>query len=56
MNLKRLLLFCAIAFAVFFLIQAPAQAARLVKATGENAGEWFGTAASALSTFIKSLM
>ncbi len=56
MNLKRLLWYTALAFGVFFLVQAPAEAARLVKATGENAGDLFTTAAQAFSTFIQSLV
>jgi hypothetical protein len=56
MNVKRLLWYTGIAFGLFFLIQAPAEAARLVKATGENAGDWFTTAAAAFSTFLQSLV
>lgn len=56
MRLKRLLWYLALAFLIFFLIEAPAEAARVVKTTGETAGEWLGTAALSLSTFIKSLI
>ncbi|MDQ3986904.1 MAG: hypothetical protein M3280_10475 [Actinomycetota bacterium] len=55
MSLKRLLLFLLIAFLVFFLVQAPGEAAKLVKSTGETAGEWFETAAQAFTRFLKSL-
>ena len=55
MNLKRLLWFLLLGFLVFFLVQAPGEAARLVKSTGENAGEWFSTAAEAFTKFLKSL-
>jgi hypothetical protein len=55
MNLKRLLLFLLMGFFVFFLVQAPGEAARLVKTTGESAGEWFSTAAEAFTKFLKSL-
>ncbi len=55
MNLKRLLWFLLIGFLVFFLIQAPQEAARLVQSTGESAGEWFTTAAQAFTRFLKSL-
>ncbi len=51
-----MLLYLFIAFAVFFLVQSPNEAAQLVKVTGEAAGEWFGTAAQSLSQFVKSLM
>ena len=49
------MLFLLMAFLVFFLVQAPAEAARLVKTTGENAGEWFSTAADSFTRFLKSL-
>ncbi|MDQ4145785.1 MAG: hypothetical protein M3198_18970 [Actinomycetota bacterium] len=55
MNLKRLLWFLLLAFLVFFLVQAPGEAARLVKITGEYAGEWFSTAAESFTKFLKSL-
>jgi hypothetical protein len=55
MNLKRILWLLVIVFAVFFVIQSPEAAAHLVKATGRSAGQWFSTAAHALSKFVKSL-
>lgn len=55
MNLKRLLFLLLMSFFVFFLVQAPGEAARLVKATGENAGDWFSTAAEAFTKFLRSL-
>jgi hypothetical protein len=48
-------MFLLIGFLVFFLIQAPNEAARLVKSTGESAGDWFATAAEAFTRFLKSL-
>ena len=56
MSLKRLVVFLCIAFAVFFVIQAPAEAAKLVRVTGEHAGDWFATAADSLSKFVSSLI
>lgn len=56
MSLKRLLTFGLIAFALFFLVQSPAEAARLVKVTGESAGEWFESVAGSLSKFVKTLV
>lgn len=56
MRLKKLLTFGVIAFGVFFLISSPAEAARLVKVTGENAGEWFQTVAASLTKFLKTLV
>jgi amino acid permease len=55
MSFKRLLFFLLIGFLVFFLVQAPGEAARLVKVTGENAGEWFESAANAFTKFLTSL-
>ena len=56
MSLKRLLIFGVVAFGLFFLIQSPAEAARLVKVTGENAGEWAEEVAQSLSKFLKTLI
>ena len=56
MNLKRLLLLLGVAFAVFFVVEAPGEAARLVKATGESLGEWLSAAATAFSKFFRSLI
>ena len=55
MNVKRLLWFLMLAFFVFFMIQAPTEAARLVKSTGESAGEWFSSAGEAFTQFLKTL-
>lgn len=56
MTLKRLLFFLFIAFAIFFVVKSPNEAARIVRETGESAGEWFSTAADSFSKFIKSLV
>lgn len=56
MSLKKILTFGALAFAVFFLVQSPAEAAKLVKVTGEHAGDWFGQAAESLSKFLRTLV
>ena len=53
--LKKALIYLLIAFAVFFLVQSPNEAADVVKVTGEAAGDWFGTAANSLSRFVQSL-
>jgi hypothetical protein len=55
MNLKRLAWLALLAFAVFFVVQSPAEAARVVKMTGETLGEWLGATADSLVKFIKSL-
>jgi hypothetical protein len=56
MNLKRLVMLGLLAFAIFFIVQAPAEAARVVKITGETLGDWLGAIADSLSKFIKSLV
>lgn len=56
MGLKRLLFFLGIGFLVFFLVQQPGEAAKLVRVTGENAKELFGAAGDAFVTFMKSLI
>lgn len=56
MRLKKLFTFGLIAFGLFFLISSPAEAARLVKVTGENAGDWFETVSVALTKFLKTLV
>jgi hypothetical protein len=55
MNVRKLALYLCIAFAIFFVIQSPGEAASIVRATGENAGEWFTTAAHAFTRFLESL-
>ncbi|MEA2475818.1 MAG: hypothetical protein QOC87_17 [Actinomycetota bacterium] len=55
MTLKRLMWLVFIAFAVFFIIQQPAAAAHLVKNASQSLTDFFGTAAHALSKFVKSL-
>jgi hypothetical protein len=56
MRFKKLLTFGLLAFGVFFLISSPAEAARLVKVTGESAGDWFETIAGSLTKFLKTLV
>lgn len=56
MSLKRLLFFLLIGFGVFFLVQQPGEAARLVKLTGENASELFQAAGDAFVKFMKTLI
>ena len=55
MNVRKLALYLLIAFAIFFVIQSPGEAASIVRATGENAGEWFTTAAHSFTRFLESL-
>jgi hypothetical protein len=56
MGLKKIAWYFLMALLVMFLIQSPNEAAKVVKALGENAGEWFSTASSAFSEFLKSLV
>lgn len=41
---------------VAFIVRQPADAARVVKVAGENAGEWFSTAAESFTKFVKNLV
>ncbi len=56
MGLKRVMWLMVIGFGIFFLIESPNEAAKLVKMTGESAGEWLSTAANSLSKFVRSLV
>lgn len=55
MSLKRLLTFLVIAFLLFFMVQAPAEAARVVKTAGESLGEVLGSLANGFTRFLKSM-
>ena len=56
MRIKKWAWYLLLAFLAFFLISAPAEAAKIVKSAGENAGEWFLTAAHSFNKFLKSLV
>jgi hypothetical protein len=56
MSLKRILGLLTIAFLLFFVVQSPAEAAEVVKVTGETLGDWLAAIAQSLSKFIKSLV
>ena len=51
-NLKKVITWLAVAFVIFYVIQAPEQSAQIVK----NAGETLGDAASSLGEFVGSLI
>jgi hypothetical protein len=51
-NLKKVLTWLVIAFAVFYVIQAPEASAELVR----SAGNALGSAASSLAAFVGSLV
>ena len=54
--MRKYLWYLFLALLVFFLIQSPREAAKLVEITGENAGELFGAAAQSLNKFLRSLV
>jgi large-conductance mechanosensitive channel len=56
MNLKRLMSLAVIAFLIFFIVQSPNEAARVVKVTGETMGSWLSEIANSLSRFLSSLV
>jgi hypothetical protein len=56
MSVKKLVLYLGLAFLVVFVIQSPSEAAKVVKAAGENASEWFSVASTAFAKFLKSLV
>ena len=51
MNVKKVLLWLVVAFAVFYVIQSPESAADIVR----SAGQGLGNAASSLAAFVGSL-
>ena len=44
------------AFAVFFIVNSPSQAAHFVKVAGENIGQWLETGAHSMVRFLESLV
>ena len=56
MSLKRVLWLAMLAFLMFFIVQAPAEAARVVKVTGESLGSWISAIAESLLEFVKTLL
>ncbi|MGY1769588.1 hypothetical protein [Blastococcus sp. SYSU D00813] len=52
MNLKKVITWLAVAFVIFYVIQAPEKSAQIVK----SAGETLGDAASSLGEFVGSLI
>jgi hypothetical protein len=51
-NLKKVVTWLVVAFAVFYVIQAPEASAQIVR----NAGHALGDAASSLAAFVGSLV
>lgn len=54
--LKKLVFYTLIAIGIAFLVNSPHEAARLVKVTGESAGEFLSAAADAFGKFVSSLV
>ncbi|WP_369253477.1 hypothetical protein [Geodermatophilus amargosae] len=52
MNLKKVLVWLAVAFVIFYVIQKPEASAEMVK----SAGEALGDAASSIAAFVGSLV
>jgi hypothetical protein len=56
MTLRKILWVLFILFVLFFIISSPAQAAHVVKVTGETLGEWLSALFSSLSKFVTRLI
>ena len=52
MNLKKVVAWLVVAFAVFYVIQAPESSAQFVR----NVGQALGNAATSLASFVESLV
>jgi len=55
-SFKRTMWLFVLFLLVAFVVRQPADAARVVKVAGENAGEWFSTAAESFTKFVKNLV
>jgi hypothetical protein len=55
-SFKRLLWLLLLGLLVAFIVREPGDAARVVKVAGENAGEWFSTAAESFTKFLQNLV
>jgi hypothetical protein len=56
MTLKKLLWFALLAFFIFFVVQSPGEAARVVRVTGETLGDWFGAIFQSFTRFLSNLV
>jgi hypothetical protein len=56
MSLKRLLTFLVVGLLLFFMVQEPAEAARVVKAAGEGLGDVLGSLAKGFTRFLESMV
>jgi hypothetical protein len=55
MSLKRLLTFLLVGFFLFFMVQAPADAARVVQTAGEGLGDVLSSLAHGFTKFLRSM-
>lgn len=55
-SFRRFLWVFVLLLLITFVVRQPGEAARVVKVAGENAGEWFSTAADSFTKFLKNLV
>ena len=55
MNLRKMMSLLLLAFAVFFVVQFPVDAAQIVRGTFDGARDLLGGAAESFSTFLQQL-
>lgn len=55
-SLKKVTYISLVAFGLFFMVQSPDEAARVVRVTGENTKDLLGEAGGALIRFVTSLV
>jgi hypothetical protein len=55
MSLKKIAGLLLVGFFIFFIIQSPGEAARVVRATGDNLGDILGSMANSFSDFLSQL-
>jgi hypothetical protein len=55
MSLKKIIGLLLVGFFIFFIIQSPGEAARVVKVTGDNLGDILSSMASSFSDFLTQL-
>lgn len=55
MSLKKIVGLLLVGFFIFFMIQSPAEAARVVKTAGDSLGDILGSMADAFADFLSKL-
>jgi hypothetical protein len=56
MSLKKVMLLLLGAFAIFYIVNSPSEAAHFVKTAGENVGRWLETGAHSMAEFLEALV